>query len=134
LEKIVAESDKQRFGFDATGKKIRANQGHSVIVDLALTPVTPPDILYHGTAVRLVSAIMGSGGLTKQARHHVHLSETEETARKVGARHGKPCVLRIDARAMREAGHVFYRSDNGVWLTDSVPTQFFTVRWEEPPP
>lgn len=126
LEEVVATNDKQRFSFDETKTKIRANQGHSVEVDLQLTPLLPPDVLYHGTGDRSVEAIKRSG-LMKMSRHHVHLSEDVETARKVGARHGKPVVFAIDAAAMHQAGFTFYCSDNGVWLVDHVPYEFLTA-------
>ena len=123
LDTVVAQNNKQRFSFDETGARIRANQGHSVDVDLQLEPVTPPDVLYHGTGHQSVDAILAEG-LRKQNRHHVHLSADTETARAVGARHGRPNILVVDARAMHDAGHIFYRSDNGVWLADAVPPEF----------
>jgi putative RNA 2'-phosphotransferase len=123
LEQVVAESAKQRFAFDETGTQIRANQGHSVEVDLQLEPVIPPARLFHGTAARNVESVL-STGLRKMARHHVHLSGDVPTAIAVGSRHGKPVVLVVDAGAMHQAGFVFYRSANGVWLTDHVPPAF----------
>jgi len=123
LEEVVANNDKQRFSFDSTGTLIRANQGHSVEVDLQLEPVTPPDVLYHGTGARAVAAIMQTG-LCKMSRHHVHLSKDIAIARAVGARHGKSVVLVIDAATMHQAGYTFYCSDNGVWLVDSVPPEY----------
>lgn len=123
LEEVVARNNKQRFAFDATHTLIRANQGHSVEVDLELEPVTPPDVLYHGTGHRAVEAIIRSG-LSKMARHHVHLSGDVETARAVGARHGRPVVFAIDAAAMQQAGFLFYCSANGVWLVDQVPPAY----------
>lgn len=126
LEEVVAGNDKQRFAFDQTGKKIRASQGHSVAVDLQLEPALPPRELYHGTGEKSVAAIQKSG-LQKMQRHHVHLSPDTETARRVGARHGRPAIFIVDAAAMKTAGHDFYQSENGVWLTDSVPTQFLRL-------
>lgn len=123
LEQVVANNDKQRFSFDSTGTLIRANQGHSVEVDLQLEPVTPPDVLYHGTGAGAVAAIMQTG-LCKMSRHHVHLSKDIAIARAVGARHGKPVVLVINAAAMHQAGYTFYCSDNGVWLVDSVLPEY----------
>lgn len=123
LDEVVARNDKQRFAFDETGTRIRANQGHSTEVDLQLTPTEPPGTLYHGTAAPTVETIK-SAGLKKMRRHHVHLSADAETARKVGARHGKPVVLEVDTRAIRAAGLDFYRSENGVWLVDEVPPQY----------
>ncbi|HEY9663104.1 MAG TPA: RNA 2'-phosphotransferase [Allocoleopsis sp.] len=126
LEEVVATSDKQRFSFDETKTCIRANQGHSVEVDLLLEPQIPPDVLYHGTGEQSVPAIL-QAGLIKMARHHVHLSREVETARKVGIRHGRPVILAIDAAAMQQAGFTFYCSDNGVWLVDEVPPQYLSV-------
>ncbi|KJH66488.1 RNA 2'-phosphotransferase [Chromobacterium violaceum] len=123
LEKIVLDNDKQRFAISEDGLRIRANQGHSIKIDLGLAACEPPDRLYHGTASRFLDAILAEG-LRPGQRQHVHLSADWQTARKVGARHGKPVVLEIDARAMRQAGLAFYRSDNGVWLIDGVPPVF----------
>ncbi len=123
LNEVVRTSDKQRFAIDPTGTLIRANQGHSVAVDLQLEPVEPPAVLYHGTGAASVGAILTTG-LDKRARHHVHLSADVATATKVGARHGRPVVLAVDAAAMRRAGHLFYRSANGVWLTECVPPEY----------
>jgi putative RNA 2'-phosphotransferase len=122
-EEVVARNDKQRFSFDASGTKIRANQGHSVAVDLQLAPVTPPSTLYHGTGHRSEELVLAEG-LKKMKRHHVHLSPDVETATRVGARHGEPVVFAVDATVMREAGHRFYVSANGVWLTDEVPAEY----------
>ena len=123
LEQIVATNDKERFSFDATGTRIRANQGHSVEVELGYEPASPPALLYHGTATRFAAAIRAEG-LKKMARHHVHLSADEATARTVGQRHGKPVVLAIDAAAMVGDGFSFFLSTNGVWLVDHVPAKF----------
>ena len=123
LDAVVAGSDKQRFAFDETSTLIRANQGHSVAVDLALEPVAPPAVLYHGTGHGAVTAILRDG-LRAMGRHHVHLSPDVDTARRVGARHGRPVVLRVDAAAMAAAGHVFFCTANGVWLTDTGPPAY----------
>ncbi|CAA9437202.1 MAG: RNA:NAD 2'-phosphotransferase [uncultured Pseudonocardia sp.] len=123
LDEVVAGSDKQRFVVD--GDRIRAQQGHSVPVDLGLAAVEPPPVLFHGTARSSLDAIRREG-LRPMRRHAVHLSTTEETARRVGARHGAPVVLRVDAAALHAAGHEFRVSGNGVWLTDSVPPGFLT--------
>ncbi|MGG6295047.1 RNA 2'-phosphotransferase [Leptolyngbya sp. AN02str] len=126
LEEVVATSDKQRFSFDETRTRIRANQGHSVDVDLELQPQIPPDVLYHGTGEQSVSEILQSG-LLKMSRHHVHLSKDVETARKVGMRQGRPVIFAIAATAMQQAGFTFYCSDNGVWLVDEVPPQYLKI-------
>jgi putative RNA 2'-phosphotransferase len=120
LERVVGENDKQRFALSADGLRIRASQGHSVPVELGLQPQTPPDVLYHGTADRNLDSIRRDG-LRPGKRTHVHLSKDEETAVTVGRRHGRPVVLRVLAGRLHAAGHAFYRSDNGVWLTDAVP-------------
>jgi putative RNA 2'-phosphotransferase len=123
LELIVRENDKSRFSFDEEGRRIRANQGHSTPVDLQLEPRVPPAVLYHGTAESIVPAILREG-LRRMSRHHVHLSVEVETARKVGGRHGRPVVLAVDAAALHAAGHVFFCSENGVWLVEAVPAAF----------
>lgn len=124
LDTVVAENNKQRFAYDDTGTRIRASQGHSVPVDLGLTPATPPDVLYHGTVAAVLPSIEADG-LRPMNRHHVHLSATRETAVAVGARRGKPVILVIDAARMASDGHVFHVSANGVWLTDHVPPRYF---------
>ena len=126
LAEVVATSDKQRFSFDATGAQIRANQGHSVPVDLGLAPAVPPVVLYHGTAQRTVGAIQHVG-LIRMQRHHVHLSPDTETARRVGGRHGKPAIFTVAALRMHQQGHVFYVSGNGVWLVEHVPPEFLEL-------
>ncbi|MGW2837090.1 RNA 2'-phosphotransferase [Streptomyces sp. NPDC001493] len=121
LEHVVAVNDKQRFTLE--GDRLRANQGHTVPVDLDLPPAEPPPFLYHGTVARSLAAIR-TEGLRPMARHHVHLSPDRETATRVGARRGRPVVLSVDAAAMHRAGHVFRVSANGVWLADSVPPEY----------
>ena len=121
--RIVATNDKQRFALDATGSRIRASQGHSVDIDLGLEPSEPPSVLYHGTATRFLHPIR-KRGLVAGSRRHVHLSESVATATAVGARHGVPAVLTVDARAMHRDGHAFFRSANGVWLVDAVPARY----------
>jgi len=122
LVELVKSSDKQRFALSPDGTRIRANQGHSVEVELDLPPTPPPATLYHGTVDKFLESIRTSG-LIKGSRHHVHLSADVETTSKVGARRGTPVLLRIRADAMADAGHVFYRSANGVWLVDTVPPE-----------
>lgn len=123
LQEIVDTNDKKRFSISDDGKKIRANQGHSIDIDLGLEPTEPPAVLYHGTASRFMKTIMQQG-LIKRSRQHVHLSKDIETAKKVGARHGLPAILVIDTYAMTQQGHQFFVSENGVWLTDEVPVKF----------
>ena len=123
LLEVVRTSDKQRFALSEDGTCIRANQGHSVKVDLGLVPQQPPESLYHGTVDKFLGSIR-STGLHKGDRHHVHLSPDLTTAIKVGQRRGKPVILTIRAAAMANAGHPFFISDNGVWLTDTVPPEF----------
>jgi putative RNA 2'-phosphotransferase len=123
LKNVVETSDKKRFAYSSDFTKIRANQGHSISVDLELEAKLPPDILYHGTAEKNLISIKEKG-LLKGQRHHVHLSINTETANKVGMRYGKPVVLKIDSKKMFENGIKFYESENGVWLTDHVPSQY----------
>jgi putative RNA 2'-phosphotransferase len=123
LKHIVATSEKKRFAFSDDSMRIRANQGHSVEVELQYEPQTPPEILYHGTASRFLESIR-QGGLSKMQRHHVHLSAEKVTTLEVGARRGRPVLLVIRARDMQRAGHTFYCSANQVWLVDHVPPQF----------
>src|SRR5262249_54516383 len=123
VEMIVATSDKQRFAISEDGLRIRANQGHSVEVELGLDPVRPPETLLHGTARRFLPAILAKG-LVKGARHHVHLTTDGEIALAVGCRYGELVLLSIAAERMHADGHVFYRSNNGVWLTDAVPPKY----------
>lgn len=125
LDEVVARNNKRRFAFDETGTRIRASQGHSVEVNLELESVPPPAALYHGTSERALAAIEREG-LKKMRRHHVHLSADVATARMVGARHGPPVVLNVDAAAMHAAGFAFFRSANGVWLVDEVPPAFLS--------
>lgn len=123
LHRIVADSDKQRFALSPDGARIRANQGHSVEIDLALEPIEPPDRLYHGTADSNLASIVATG-LNRGSRQHVHLSSDAATATKVGARHGRPVVLEIKSGLMHREGHRFFRSENGVWLTEHVPVGY----------
>lgn len=126
LEKVVTENDKKRFAFSLDGRKIRASQGHSIQVDLQLEPVSPPDVLYHGTAERFKASILEKG-LRPGNRQYVHLSKDIETAIKVGSRHGKPIVLIVDTRIMEKDGLAFYLSDNGIWLTEYVPVKYLSL-------
>ena len=125
LKELVASNDKQRYSFNEDQTRIRANQGHSLNLDLQLEAQEPPEMLYHGTATRFLDSI-NEKGLVKGSRHHVHLSSNESTAQQVGSRHGKPVVLKIASGEMYKDGYVFYCSENLVWLTDQVPTEFIS--------
>jgi putative RNA 2'-phosphotransferase len=123
LDEVVATNDKKRFCVSADGRRIRANQGHSVEVELGLAPVEPPELLYHGTVERFLDAIRREG-LVRGNRHHVHLSADRETAGRVGQRRGRPVILVVEAGRMQRDGYRFYRSENGVWLADAVPAEY----------
>ena len=123
LEKIVRTDDKQRYSFNEDRTLIRANQGHSILVDVELPITKPPKELWHGTAEKYVVSIE-KNGLISKSRLYVHLSVDIETADKVGGRHGKPIVYKIDAEQMDKDGYTFYLSVNGVWLTKTVPVQY----------
>lgn len=127
LERIVETNDKKRFRFNDDHTKIRANQGHSLNVDLDLAPEVPPDLLYHGTTEKNIPSIL-TVGLQKQNRHHVHLSTNKKTAMQVGRRHGKPVILTVAAGNMFRKGFRFYLSANGVWLIDAVPAEFLKLQ------
>ena len=126
LQEIVAQNDKQRFAFNTDATRIRANQGHSIKIDLGLEPVIPPEQLYHGTATRFLESIRQKG-LLRGKRDYVHLSPDELTARKVGARHGEPIVLVVTAGQMHAASFAFYCAADGVWLTQHVPNQYLVI-------
>ncbi len=126
--RVVETSDPQRFRVSDDGVSIRANQGHSIAIELKLEKMAPPQWLYHGTAVKSMPAIVREG-LRKQSRHHVALSVDRATAKKAGARHGKPVVLEIAAQLMAQHGYPFYHADNGVWFTDHVPPDYLNQRF-----
>lgn len=123
LEEIVRTDAKQRYTFDEDGTKIRANQGHSLPVDLELAPLEPPPVLWHGSAERFRTSILEQG-LLPQSRRQVHLSSDYETALTVGKRHGAPLVFQVQSGEMYRDGFLFYRAKNGVWLTDAVPPSY----------
>ncbi|WP_239326399.1 RNA 2'-phosphotransferase [Snodgrassella gandavensis] len=125
IDQIVQTSDKKRFTISENGQNIRAAQGHSTKqVDIAYSEQKPPEFLYHGTATRFLNSI-NQQGLLPGSRHYVHLSTDAETATTVGARHGKPVILQINALTMFQAGYKFYLADNGVWLTQTIPAKYF---------
>lgn len=125
LDEIVETNDKKRFIFNEDKTRIRANQGHSIGVDLALIPQQPPEFLYHGTAQSNIESILEKG-IEKRNRQHVHLSQDKETATKVGMRHGKPIMLIVNTKKMSEDGIAFYLSENNVWLTDFVDSKYIS--------
>jgi putative RNA 2'-phosphotransferase len=123
LKEIVTTNEKKRFDWDTVANRIRANQGHSIEVDLELSPAMPPEELFHGSAVQNQASIFAKG-LVRGKRQHVHLSSDISTAKMVGARHGRPIVFRISSGEMHRQGHNFYISKNGVWLTGDIPPAF----------
>ena len=123
LEEIVRTDEKQLYSFNEDHTLIRANQGHSIPVDVELEEKTPPDILWHGTGEKYVSSI-DEHGLIPKSRLYVHLSSDPETARKVGSRHGRPVIYEIDCRQMAADGYRFFESANHVWLAKTVPAKY----------
>ena len=123
LQRVVHENTKQRFTFSDDSLKIRANQGHSIDIDLQLQPVEPPDVLFHGTVEKFLGSIREKG-LIPGSRQHVHLSSDIETATAVGTRRGKPVLLIVQSKQMHQAGNNFFLSKNGVWLTNHVAPKF----------
>lgn len=124
LNEIVETNNKKRYSFNEDKTKIRANQGHSINVDVELKETIPPIKLYHGTATKYIDSILKKGILHKN-RLHVHLSKDIETAIDVGKRHGEPIILEIDTKQMLTDGYKFYLSENGVWLSSDIPTKYF---------
>lgn len=124
LNQILTAQGKRRF--ETQAGKIRAAQGHSIPVDLDLSPSEPPELLYHGTVDRFLPHIRAEG-LLPRSRTHVHLSATPETAKEVAARRGTPVILTIQAQTMHHQGILFYQASNGVWLTPHVPPDH--IRW-----
>lgn len=123
LDEIVRTDEKQRYSYNEDHTLIRANQGHSIPVDVELEKVEPPEFLYHGTGEKFTVSI-DKQGLIPKSRLYVHLSPDEETAVKVGRRHGKPVIYLVSAGNMKRDGYAFYRSVNGVWLTKEVPVKY----------
>ena len=130
LCEIVKNDSKQRYSFNEDKSRIRANQGHSVNVDVGLKVAVPPEYLYHGTATRCVESI-DRGGIIRKTRLYVHLSRDTETATQVGMRHGKPFIYRVKSGEMARDGYVFYLSENGVWLTENVPVKYLEKTWQD---
>ena len=126
LEEIVRSDEKMRYSFNNNKTKIRANQGHSVPVDVELAERTPPPLLYHGTGEKYVDSIEKTG-LIPKTRLYVHLSGEYETAKRVGARHGNPVIFKVDTARMAKGGYKFFVSSNGVWLTKSVPSEYLEI-------
>lgn len=129
LEEIVSTDNKQRYSFNDDKTLIRANQGHSIPVDVELKKTVPPEVLYHGTGEKYVTSI-DKEGLIPKSRLYVHLSKDEETALNVGKRHGKPVVYKVNAKRMAEDGYEFFLSVNGVWLTKAVPKEYLSRKVE----
>ena len=123
LQEIVRTDSKQRYSYSDDKRKIRANQGHSIPVDVELKAKVPPSVLYHGTGEKYAAAI-DQQGLLPKSRLYVHLSLDEGTAKIVGARHGHPIIYMIDTKRMLQDDFVFFESENHVWLTKSVPTRY----------
>lgn len=123
LEEIVRTDEKRRYSFNEDKTLIRANQGHSIPVDVELPEMEPPAVLYHGTGRKYVPSIDRQGLLPK-SRLYVHLSADEDTAEEVGKRHGNPVIYAVQAGRMSADGYPFYRSVNGVWLTKEAPTEY----------
>jgi putative RNA 2'-phosphotransferase len=129
LEFVVANNDKQRFSFSPDGLRIRANQGHSLDVELGYAATTPPDVLFHGAPSQVLDSIFREG-LKKMKRHHVHLHTDKSTCRAVALRRGRAVLLTVDAAQMHDQNFEFFQSQNGVWLTDHVPPEFFSIESE----
>lgn len=125
LEEIVRTDEKQRYSFNEDRTLIRANQGHSIPVDVELERLEPPEVLYHGTGKKYVPSIDRQGLLPK-SRLYVHLSADEDTAMKVGRRHGEPVIYTVQAGKMSTDGYAFFKSANGVWLTKEVPARYLS--------
>ena len=124
---IVGNDNKGRFGISKDDLRIRANQGHSVEVDLELQEKIPPEYLLHGTPEKFKDIIIEQG-IKRMQRHHVHLSSNIETATQVAERRGKAIILTVKAKIMAQDGYKFYQSENGVWLTDSVPAKYLEIQ------
>lgn len=126
LETIVKTDKKQRYSFSQDRTLIRANQGHSIPVDVELEKKEPPKVLYHGTGVKSVKAIQEQG-LLPMERLYVHLSIDVKTATNVGKRHDTPVIFQVNAEQMQKDGYDFFQSVNGVWLTKEVPAKYLEL-------
>lgn len=127
LEIIVKTDKKQRYSFSQDKTLIRANQGHSIPVDVELEKKEPPKVLYHGTGIKSVKAIQEQG-LLPMERLYVHLSTDVETATNVGKRHGTPVIFKVNAEQMQKDSYDFFQSVNGVWLTKEVPVKYLELK------
>ncbi|MGD1849137.1 MAG: RNA 2'-phosphotransferase [Cyanophyceae cyanobacterium] len=125
LTRIVEENDKQRFGLNGDRSRIRANQEHSIAIDLGLPPQTPPSLLLQGAAARFLDSIRQQG-LCPKSRQQVHVSDNKETEKIVGQRHGKPAILEVNSGKMARQGFGFFLSDTDVWLTETVPKDYIS--------
>lgn len=125
LYTMVEKSDKKRHEvFDG---RIRALYGHSIPQKIVKEPEAPPEILYHGTARRLIQEIKEKG-LLPQNRQYVHLSVDTETAFQVGKRRDdKPIMLKIHALEAWNNGLKFYLGNEKVWLAEFVPSKYLQV-------
>lgn len=126
LERIVRENNKKRYSFSPDKKRIRANQGHSIPVDVGMTEKQPPDVLYHGTSESFLESIKAEG-IKHMSRLYVHLSADTDTAYTVGKRHaknGRVAILVIDTKRMYEDGYKFMISENGVWQSSDIPWEY----------
>ncbi|MBQ0212966.1 RNA 2'-phosphotransferase [Proteus vulgaris] len=130
INDVVKTNDKKRFAISENGLFIRAVQGHSLKTTVDYQAITPPKILYHGTATRFIDSIFNQG-LIPNGRQYVHLSQDYKTAVNVGNRHGKAVVLIVDSEKMFSEGFEFYQADNGVWLTLSVPVKYLKIEEKE---
>ena len=123
LDEIVRTDNKQRYSYDDSRQRIRANQGHSIPVDVELKQTVPPEILWHGTGEKYTESIDRTG-LIPKSRLYVHLSADTQTAAAVGKRHGTPVIYQVDSGRMSRDGYPFFLSENGVWLTKAVPPEY----------
>jgi putative RNA 2'-phosphotransferase len=125
IRAVVEEVEQRKQRFSIAGEWIRANYGHSLAMRIAQEAAVPPDKLFHGTTVAALEAILREG-LRPMQRQYVHLTPDAELARSVGSRHGKPCLVQVDARHAHAAGVVFYRANRSFWLAEQIPAAFLS--------